>query len=126
MGNAGILCRYRHNIPYADILEMPIKFLSDSMPDPMSGTVINYRHLFQSTKPFDSIFVIGILEHHIILKDGTITIAKLMWRFLLHCFSNLYIETRHFYVRMTKPFRYSRKWQSCLIQVHCPRSSEKM
>ena len=41
------------------------------MPDPMSGTVTNYRHLFQSTKPFDSIFVIGILEHHIILKDGT-------------------------------------------------------
>ena len=40
--------------------------------------VINYRHLFQSTKPLDSIFVIGILEHHIILKDGTITIAKLM------------------------------------------------
>ena len=26
------------NIPYADILEMPINFLSDSMPDPMSGT----------------------------------------------------------------------------------------
>ena len=36
------------------------------------------------------------------------------------------IETSHFYVRMTKPFRYSRKWHSCLIQVHCPRSSEKM
>lgn len=88
--------------------------------------VINYRHLFQSTKPFDCIFVIGILEHHIILKDGTITIAKLMWCFLLHCFSNFCIETSHFYVRMTKPFRYSRKWHSCLIQVHCPRSSEKM
>ena len=37
---------------------------------------MNYRHLFQSTKPLDSIFVIGILEHHIILKDGTVTMAK--------------------------------------------------
>ena len=57
------------------------------MPDPMSGTVIHYRHLFQSTKPFDSIFVIGILEHHIIFKDRTVTIAKLM-----QCFPLLMLE----------------------------------
>lgn len=46
------------------------------MPDPMSGTSNELSALFQSTKPLDSIFVIGILEHHIILKDGTVTIAK--------------------------------------------------
>ena len=91
------------------------------MPDPMPGMVINYRHLLQSTKPFDSIFVIGILEHHIILKDRTVTIAKLMQCFPFHFFSNLCVETSRFYIRMTKPFRYSRERHPRLIQVHCPR-----
>jgi hypothetical protein len=52
------------DLPYADILEMPINFPSDSIPASMPSIVINYRHLFQSTKSLDSIFVIGILEHH--------------------------------------------------------------
>ena len=71
----GVLCGYRHNLPYADILEMPINFWQNPVPGVTPDTGNNYRHLFQSAQALYNILIVSIFESDIILKDRTITIA---------------------------------------------------
>ena len=77
-----------------------------------------------AAEPTNDILPKQILD--IILKDGSVAIAKLMQCFPLHFFSNLSVETSRFYIRMTKPFRYSRERHPRLIQGNCPRPSETL
>ena len=63
------------DIPYADILEMPINFWQNPVPGVTPDTGNNYRHLFQSAQALYNILIVSIFESDIILKDRTITIA---------------------------------------------------
>ena len=71
----GALCGYRHNSPYADILEMPINLWRNTVPGVTPDTGNNYRHLFQSAQALYNILIVSIFESDIILKDRTITIT---------------------------------------------------
>ena len=77
----------------------------------LSGTVnfllTNYKKLVPgfSDAAFQNIPVVS----------GISTFAELMYCIAFHFFCNFCIETGCFYIRMTKPLRYRRKWHSCLI-----------
>ena len=63
------------DLPYADILEMPINFWQNPVPGVTPDTGNNYRHLFQSAQALYNILIVSIFESDIILKDRIITIA---------------------------------------------------
>jgi hypothetical protein len=63
------------DLPYADILEMPINLWQNPVPGVTPDTGNNYRHLFQSAQALYNIFIVSIFESDVILKDRTITIA---------------------------------------------------
>ena len=63
------------DLPYADILEMPINLWRNPVPGVTPDTGNNYRHLFQSAQALYNILIVSIFESDIILKDRTITIA---------------------------------------------------
>ena len=63
------------DLPYADILEMPINLWRNPVPGVTPDTGNNYRHLFQSAQALYNILIVSIFESDIILKDRIITIA---------------------------------------------------
>ena len=69
-------CLEKHlDLPYADILEMPINLWRNPVPGVTPDTGNNYRHLFQSAQALYNILIVSIFESDIILKDRIITIA---------------------------------------------------